>query len=88
MSKDTFLIGVHTLDCLIVGKRRQDDVRFGCEFSDAVSDRAAVLDQCLGSFATSVVRYELIAAVEQTFSHAASHVADANKTKSGIFIGE
>jgi len=29
-----------------------------------------------------------VAVVEQTFSNAASHVADANKAKSGIFFAE
>src|SRR2546422_4006002 len=85
MSKDTLRIGIHALDCIIIGKRRQDDVRFSCEFSDAVSDRCAVLDQRLGRFATPVVRYQLVAVVEQTSGHAASHIADANKTKFGIF---
>src|SRR6266851_1759050 len=88
MSKDTFWIGIDTFDCIIVGKRRQYDVRFGCEFTDAVSDRCAVFNQRLSSFATPVVRDDLVAVVEQTFSHAASHVADANKAESGIFLGE
>src|SRR6266849_8541886 len=88
MSKDTFWIGIDTFDCIIVGKRRQDDVRFGSEFSNAVSDRCAVLNQSLGSFATPVVRNHLVAVFEQTFSNAAPHIADANKAESGIFFDE
>src|SRR6266849_1245292 len=88
MSKDTLWIGIDTFDCIIIGKRRQDDVSFCCEFSDAASDRCAVLNQSLGSFATPVVRDHLVAVFEQTFSHAASHVADANKAESGIFFDE
>src|SRR6185295_8538567 len=88
MSKDTSWIGIDTFDCIIVGKRRQDYVCFGCEFRDAVRDRCAKFDQGLGRLTTAVVSHELVAVVEQTPGNAASHVADANKTKSCITINE
>src|SRR3982075_2261908 len=88
MSKDTFWIGIDTFDCIIVGKRRQDDVNFRCEFSDAVSDRCAVFNQGLGGVGTPVVHDDLVAVFEQTFSNAASHVANANKANPRSFASE
>src|SRR5437660_5020464 len=88
MSKDTVCIGIDTFDCIVIGKRRQNDVRFGCEFSDAVGDRCAVFNQRLGILTTAVIGHKLVAMFEQASSHTASHVADANKAKARIFFIE
>jgi hypothetical protein len=42
----------------------------------------------IGSLTTSVVSHEFVAVLEQTPGDAASHVTDADKAKSGFFVGE
>ena len=77
---------INVADSFIARQARQHDVAAGGKFRNALRDGAAILNQLFRLAVVPVVRRQLEAGFKQPPRDRPAHVADADKSKSAVFL--